>query len=80
MRETAEKPTPRDAGRSPTAFGVGTRRQTWLLWTTGAVFMLTLLVVFYPRMTLSVDGSRYLSVARYLMEGRAFDRSSDAGF
>lgn len=78
--EIAERTAPRETVRTASASGVRTRRQAWLLWTAGAVFMFALLVFFYPRMTVSVDESRYLSVARYLMEGRAFDRSSDAWF
>jgi len=65
------------AGASPV---VDERRQAWVVWLIGSAFVLTLLVLFYPRTTVSVDEERYLAMAGYLMRGQAFDRSSEAWF
>lgn len=79
MTQSAEKIRGREVVR-PAGSDVVTAGHAWLIWVLGGVLMLTLLGVFYPRTTVSVDETRYLSVAGYLMRGQAFERSSEAWF
>jgi hypothetical protein len=46
----------------------------------GTAFLLALLALFYPRTAVVTDEVCYLSVANYLVTGKAFDRSSEAWF
>jgi len=69
-----------DLAGSPRTPRETSSRQAWLLWGLGAVFVLILAVFFYPRSTVIADETCYLSAARYLLNGKAFDRFSEAWF
>ena len=56
------------------------KASSWTLFITGTAIVLLTLLVFYPKTSVSMDEMRYMSLSRYLLNGKAYDPTSEAWF